>query len=62
MGTHMAVPETNMGALKEGGIDKPEDIFEFSKDDLDSVFESLRKPPVKVVNNKVVDLSPHFML
>ena len=61
-GTHMAVPERSLDALKEGGIDKPEDILEFLKDYLDSVFESLRKPPLKVLNNKVVAVSPHVML
>ena len=57
----MAVPERTPASLKEEGIDKPEDIFEFSKGDLDSVFESLQNPPGKVVNNKVVIVAPHVM-
>ena len=57
----MAVPEITLAALKEEGIYKPEDLFGFSKDGLDSVFESLRKPPGKVVNNKVVAVALHFI-
>ena len=54
----MEVPETSLTTLKEEGIDKPEDIFEFLKDDLNSVFESLQKPLDKVVENKVIDVAP----
>ena len=61
-GNQMAVPERTPASLKEEGIDKPEDLFEFSKGDLDSVFESLRNPPGKLVNNKVVAMAPHVIL
>ena len=57
----MATPEITLSALKEERIHNPEDLFEFLKDDLNSVFESLRKPPVKVVNNKVVAVAPHII-
>ena len=60
-GTQIAVPEITMAALKEEGIEKPWYIFKFSKDYLNSVFESLQNPPGKVVNNKVVIVAPHVM-
>ena len=60
-GTQMAVPETKLAALKEEGIDNPEHLFEFTKNNLGSVFESLRKSPVKVGDNKVVTVDPHVI-
>ena len=32
MGTQMVVPEITLAALKEEGIDKPKNVFEFSKE------------------------------
>ena len=61
MGTQMAVLEITLAALKEEGIYKTEDLFKFSNDDLYSIFESLRKPLVKVVNKKVFGVAPHVM-
>ena len=58
----MTVPDGTLTALKEKGIDKQEYLFELSKDELDSVFESLRKGPGKVVNNKVVAVAPQVIL
>ena len=61
-GTQMAVPERTLATLKEEGIDKLEGLFEFSKGDIDPVFECLCKPPGKVVNDKVVAMDPHVIL
>ena len=61
-GTHMVAPERKLAALKEEGIYKPEYLIRFSKDDLDSVFESLCKPPGKVENKKVTAVAPRVIL
>ena len=61
-GTQVAVPGIALSALKEERIDNPEDLFGFSKDNIDSVFGSLHRPPGKLVNNNVVTVAPHVIL
>ena len=37
--------------LKDEVITMPEDLFEYSKDELEEVFAALKKPIGKIVNN-----------
>ena len=43
------------------GIDRPKDLFEYSKDDLNSVFKNLRKSLVAVVSGVIVPVAPHAL-
>ena len=40
----MAMSEDTRNVLKEEGITMPEDLFEYSKDELKDVFAALKKP------------------
>ena len=60
--------ENNMGlqvatrdAINADGIDRPKDLFDYSKDDLESVFETPRKPLVTVVLGAIVPVAPHAL-
>ena len=57
----MAVLERTLSAFKEEGFDKPGDIFKFSKYNLESIFDSLSKPPGKLVNRKDVTVAFHVI-
>ena len=46
----MGVQVTTTATINAEEIDRPEDQFDYSKDNLESVFETLRKPLVTVVS------------
>ena len=61
--THVELINISQGtadSFKLKGIDDPEDLFEFSADDLYSLFESMNKP-VGSINNKGDYMAAHPM-
>ena len=57
----IGVQVAKTAAINAEGIDRPEDLFDYSKDDLESVFENLRKPLVTVVSGVIVPVAPHAL-
>ena len=57
----MRVQVAKTAATNAEGIDRPEDLFDYSKDDLELVFENLRKPLVTVVSGAIVLVAPHAL-
>ena len=55
----MGVQVATTAAMNTEGINSPEDLFDYSKDDLESVFETLRKPLVTVFLGAIVPVAPH---
>ena len=51
----------NTAEINAEGIDRPKDLFDYSKDDLESVFDNLRKPLVTVVSGAIVPVAPHAL-
>ena len=47
---HMHISQRTADGFKLKGIDDPEDLFDFSADDLYSLFKSTKKPVVSVDN------------
>ena len=58
---HMGVQVATTAAINNEVIDRPKDLFDYSKDDLESVFENLRKPLVTVVSGAIVPVAPHAL-
>ena len=55
----MGVQVATMAAINADGIDRTEDLFNYSKDDLESVFETPMKPLVTVVSGVIIPVAPH---
>ena len=60
-GTHMAMPEDKRKGLKDEGITMPEDLFEYSKDDIKDIFAALKKLIGKIVNIVHVPKLPYTL-
>ena len=50
--TQMAMVDAAVAELVLEGIDNPGDLYEYSKGELESIFEVLKKQPGKVVSGK----------
>ena len=57
----MGVQVATTAVTNAEGIDRPEDLFNYSKDDLESVFENMRKPLVTIVSGAIVPVVPHTL-
>ena len=59
--SQMGVQVATRAAINGEGIKRPEDLFDYSMDDLESVFETLRKSLVTVVSEAIVPVAPHAL-
>ena len=50
--TQMAMADAAVAGLVLEGIENPGDLYEYSKCELESIFEAFKKQPVKVVSGK----------
>ena len=50
--TQMAMVDAAVAELVLEGIDNPGDLYEYSKGELESIFEGFKKQPGKVVSGK----------
>ena len=57
---HMHISQRTSDGFKLGGIDDPEDLFDFSTDNLYSLFESMKKPVVSVDNKCDYTVAHHM--
>ena len=57
----MGLQVATTAAINAEGIDRPADLLDYSKDDLESVFENLSKPLVTVVSGAIVPVVPHAL-
>ena len=56
--SQMALEDTAVAGLALEGIENPGDLFEYSKDELESIFEDFKKQPGKIVNGKYEQAAP----
>ena len=57
----MGVQVATTVAINAEGIYRPRDLFIYSKDNLESVFETLMKLLVTVVSGAIVPVAPHAL-
>ena len=57
----IVVQVATRAAINAEGIDMTKDLFDYSKDDLKSVFDTLRKPLVTDVLGSIVPVAPHAL-
>ena len=50
--TQMAMADASVAGLVLEGIENPGDLYEYSKCELESIFEGFKKQPGKLVNGK----------
>ena len=55
----MGLQVATTAAINAEGIDRPKDLFDYYKDDLETVFENMRKPLVTVVLGAIFPVAPH---
>ena len=56
--TQMAMADTAVAGLVLEGIENPGDLYEYSKCELESIFEGFKKQPGKVVSGKHEQAAP----
>ena len=56
--TQMAMADVPIAGLVLEGIENPGDLYEYSKRELESIFEGFKKQPGKVVNGKYEQSAP----
>ena len=56
--TQMAMADASVAGLVLEGIENPGDLYEYSKSELESIFEGFKKQPGKVVNGKYEQAVP----
>ena len=57
----MGLQVATRDAINAEGIDRPKDLFDYSKDKPESVYETPRKPLVTVVSGAIVPVVPHAL-
>ena len=59
--TQMAMADTAIAGLVSEGIENPGDLYEYSKCELESIFEGFKKQPGKVVSGKYEQAAPLYL-
>ena len=54
----MAMADASVAGLLLEGIENPGDLYEYSKSELELIFEGFKNQPVKVVNGKYEQAAP----
>ena len=56
--TQMAMAHVSVAGIVLEGIENPGDLYNYSKSELESIFEGFKKQPRKVVNGKYEEAAP----